>query len=491
MIWNFKLRNYFVAILAMFCLISCEKDNVEPLHEESLFPEIKGRVISVKDLVDKPIIYNRLVEYLQKPVAKSSLGIELDTTYIKVMETNRYTSYIFKIQQDSIERNQVLRNFMLTYVNDTTQIQHLVNYLVLPDGSFDMDNIQLQRLYGDDLLDTNPFTAKCSAPETIWYSYQECYTIEGHDCTCPEGSSPDEIRCVTRWASIDVEATTCIGSGDAGGLGNPQNNGTGQGTGGDSQSNDDDSYDDDDPGDDQTADDILIGFDPNEGGGLVLVDPNLERVKEIISDLKFKETIKNLELSLGGSRELGFSYRPGIDGFNETPYRGTTDKPTQILILIGEETEGAAHIHLRKIFRRSIDVITGNEIITPETPIPMFSFLDVDWYSDLIMSKIKPDRTDLENTLAVQKTFMVVVTTEGNYMLKYEGPLESFSTSTTPDPNSTSPAEVARFADFAEIYIQQVSRKPETSFLNYLSTTMNGIGYALYKFDRDGNVIKL
>jgi hypothetical protein len=386
----------------------------------------------------------------------------------------------------------------MTVVNDTIQIQHLVDYPVLSDGKLDMDNITMQRLYGDELL--NLVQPKCGGTTTTWYSYQSCYSIPcigtgsekhnyGEPCQLDGQPGGPQLRCITKWASTDVAATSCISSGDPvnGGGG-----GSGQGSGG-SQSDDvdDTTPDDDDPNNDEGANDILIGFDPNDGPADFIEDPNIEEVKKIISDIKFKESITGLRLSLDRPRELGYTYEPSDSNFELSPYQGTVLNPTSIILLIFENTVGGSHTHIRKVLVEVIDPDTGETILRPATPIPIFSFLDVDWYSDLIKSKIDPNKIDIENSIAVKETFTVVVTTEGNYLLRYEGSLDTFVTSSVPDPDSILPEERARYNALEKEYVRLVARKPEMSFMNFLTTSMNGIGYALYKFDLNGNVTKL
>lgn len=127
----------------------------------------------------------------------------------------------------------------------------------------------------------------------------------------------------------------------------------------------------------------------------------------------------------------------------------------------------------------------------PIIPIPIFSITDINSFNNLILSKIDPNRSELENALAVKEVFLVLVTEKGNYMLKYEGPIDSFSTIRIPDPNSNSLEERERFVNLEEKYIKYVAQNPEISFLNFVSTVMNGINYALYKFDLNGNITKL
>ncbi len=320
MIRNFKFKGFLFAFFVICCLISCEKDVIEPIQEESIFPKISGRIVTPSKMQNDPLAYDRLMDYLQKPVAKSSQGIELDTTFIKTIDTDSYSSYTFNIKQDSIERKSVLRNFMLTVVNDTIQIQHLIDYPVLSNGRLDMDNITMRRLYGDQLL--NVMQPKCGGTNTIWYSYQEAYP---YNCGGASGSGahgPGDDRCkadpddkggygtITRWGSFTVNEPPCAtidaGSGPRGGGGdgtitvpvNPTdpdnpclNNSVSDGNGGCFDGSDD-------------LDD-LIEIDPTikDLNDLIKKDTSFVKIKDAVNLMRTKTT-DSVEYSLSLYKDL-------------------------------------------------------------------------------------------------------------------------------------------------------------------------------------------
>lgn len=219
MIRYFTRRINVLYIFAALCVISCEKDEFEPIEKELTFPKISGRMITPKDMSSDLVVYNGLMEHLSQSMAKSHSGIELDTTHISVIDTDQYTSYTFKIQQDSLERQYLLKNFMLTVVNDTTLIQHLIEYPVLSNGSINVESVDMQRLYGDDLLDTTQY--KCGGTSTVWYSYLETYSWNCGGATGNGKHGPGDDTCkakdgdragfktVTRWASLVVNEEPC------------------------------------------------------------------------------------------------------------------------------------------------------------------------------------------------------------------------------------------------------------------------------------------
>jgi archaellin len=314
MIRNFTLRNYILYFFAAFCLISCEKDEIKPINADSVVPEFTGRIISSKDLIPNTMVYSRLMEFLEKPVAKSSYGIELDTSHIKVMETERYTSYTFKIHQDAEESKNVLRNFVLTYVNDTIQLQHTVDYPVLEDGNFDLDNAQMVRLYGDDLLTGIPM--KCGGETMQSYSYEYCYPVycylsgehgPGVPCTL-DGVQRGYTNCVIRWRWESIAEDPC-GTSNDGGYDSSGTGGSGTATGTDEQPDE--------------ADDILIGMDPNDGEKPILKDKDCNYLQDLLDDPIFKQRLRNLQESANDDMfERINEYTFDLNGVSQPFYEG-------------------------------------------------------------------------------------------------------------------------------------------------------------------------
>ncbi len=339
MIRNFTSRILAVLFFIFFCFVSCEKDEVEPVVEESFFPRLKGAAITSKDLSSNPLAYRRLMDYLEKPIAKSTIGIELDTTFIRFIETDSYKSYTFKIKQDSLDRSRTLKNFVLTYVNDTIQIQQLVDYPVLESGALDMENIVSVRLFGDELL--NPFTAKCSSggPSYYQYEYQYCYPVycsisglhgPGEPCTI-DGVQRGYTNCVTRWQTVFVDQGSCesITISD----GNPSGGGGGANT----PSDDDDNI-------------IIIPANPtdpenpcpnnslSEGGGDCMIvndepedqlpDPVINELNNLIkkdtSFVKIKDVVNLMKTKTTDSVEYSLSLYKDLVGGEEFTKRRTT-----------------------------------------------------------------------------------------------------------------------------------------------------------------------
>lgn len=211
-----KTYFYYVSIIvltiAIISISSCEKDEVfEEAPNELNFPEIKGRFVHGKDLLQTAIIGDKINSLSSNVVSKSNnaSGIQIDTSRIQVIESVDYKSYTFQIVQDSVERQSLLRNYMITIVNDTTTIQHLLNYEILPNGLYNMDNIQATVVTGDSLI---PSFLKCI--QTSFTTRTDCYEIgcsgSGHppgdpECEIADGTypgTPGYIYCTNSWAVV-------------------------------------------------------------------------------------------------------------------------------------------------------------------------------------------------------------------------------------------------------------------------------------------------
>jgi hypothetical protein len=93
--------------------------------------------------------------------AHTTAGIVLDTTHIRKYSAPNFDNYTFKIVQDSIEEQTLLRNYQLTVVNDTTLIQFLIDYPINTDKSIDYSNAVFTRIPGNDLLPFSIVESSC------------------------------------------------------------------------------------------------------------------------------------------------------------------------------------------------------------------------------------------------------------------------------------------------------------------------------------------
>ncbi len=228
----------------MLLFQSCEKDELPQIESETvIFPKLSGSIISVEDLLNKPDLHNKILSLSKDSFRKTngSNQIQIDTTHIEVIESDQFTAYTFAIVQDSIEKQSILRNYMLTIVSDSLLVQSLVSYPVLADKQLDMQNIQFEQVWGDSLITQTRF--KCGGTQTTWYSYEDCYEVRcglrgnhGPGEPCDDGTQRGGVNCVTRWASFTYQESPCEtidagsspgGGGGSGGGGNtnpPRNN---------------------------------------------------------------------------------------------------------------------------------------------------------------------------------------------------------------------------------------------------------------------------
>ena len=201
-------------------LSSCQEDEIHESEPETInFPKLKGEKVSFDKLLNDPFVGKKMSLLSQESIFKSSnsSAVQIDTTGVEVILTDNFKSYTFSVTQDSLERQSLLKNYMLTVVSDSTQIQHLVNYQVKQDGTLDMENIQMTRVYGDSLI---PSFLKCVnnmsfEPSTVCYEV-ECGQGGHHGAgeACDDGEFRGYISCGTTWS---MEISDCGGGGGSGG----------------------------------------------------------------------------------------------------------------------------------------------------------------------------------------------------------------------------------------------------------------------------------
>jgi putative chitinase len=308
-------------MIAFISISSCEKEEVfEEAQNELIFPEIKGKFVKGKDLLQIPIIGDKINSLSSNMFNKSSnsSGIQIDTSRIQVIESVDYKSYTFQIVQDSVELQSLLRNYMITVVNDTTTIQHLINYEILPSGDYNMDNIQLSLVTGDSLI---PDFLKCN---TGIFEATFCY-----DVLCDRGGNhgPGEACRDGQYRGIRVCGSRAIqgGSGTPCRGGNP-GSGPGAGNGGSSVVIPVVPVDEDD--DCNTSKDDLKGVFPS------MSDTNAELLKNIINDkgldfgIDTKEKLQHF-LSQCGHETGGFTTLQVSENLNYSPTNLTTVWPNR------------------------------------------------------------------------------------------------------------------------------------------------------------------
>jgi hypothetical protein len=455
------------------------------------------------------VVYNGLMEHLSQSMVKSQSGIELDTTQISVIDTDQYTSYTFKIKQDSLERQYLLKNFMLTVVNDTTLIQHLVEYPVLTDGSINVEAVDMQRLYGEDLLDTTSF--KCGGTSTVWFSYQQTYSwncggVTGNskhgpgDDTCKaKGGDRAGFKTVTMWSSFVVNEEPCQSIGSANGPA-----GRTRGTNPNGSNNQ-----------------IVVPANPtdpnipnlclsdgnggcmNRGDLVQPVDKAQEYLNTLLKNVSLKANIQKLQNELNTfTHETGFSLSTSFADEKKpltenTPltvsqYQADPADPHNIIIPFDMGVKVSGHMHLKS---KTTTTTTGNTISTVvDTNIPMFSPPDIHTFNDNMKFVYNSLRAGYEpdEIAAILDDFCdIVVTEKGNYMIKYNGTGEEITDIDLGDEFSTDPAELARYNTVMDKYKKLVQFKPEAGIVQFIEFLSPGNNFEVYKFDLTGNITKL
>ena len=245
----FYLSILFV-IAAVVCISSCEKDEdfEEEIQNELIFPKINGRFVSGKDVMQTPIIGDKIKSLSSSVINKSNnaSSIQIDTSRVRFIQSDQYDSYTFQIVQDSIEGQSLLKNYMITILNDTTSVQHLISYNILNNGHYDMDNVEVMIVEGDSLI---PSFLKCGMTRSL-VPYTDCYSwnCDGNrhhsDSNDPECTARNKAgsNCVTSWTFL--RGSSHCGGGGGGGSA-PSSGGGGFYVPVDPVDNDDDDDDDD------------------------------------------------------------------------------------------------------------------------------------------------------------------------------------------------------------------------------------------------------
>lgn len=121
-------------LFSLITITSCEKDIIEE-ETSSIGHELSGTVFTYKRLIEtNPAIGDLTQPFTQNFNAKSGNthnGIQIDTSRVRLLESSFYKSYTFQVVQDSIEKQQVLRNYVLTIFNDSLNKQMIVEYPVI------------------------------------------------------------------------------------------------------------------------------------------------------------------------------------------------------------------------------------------------------------------------------------------------------------------------------------------------------------------------
>ncbi|PQJ31415.1 hypothetical protein BST92_05535 [Nonlabens arenilitoris] len=262
----------------MIAVTSCEKDDDLRILQKTVGHNLKMNIVSYETLKQSSLITQNtqgLFGYRNKSADSTGYGIQIDTSRIQVLESDFYKSYTFQVVQDSLERQQVLKNYVLTVYNDSTLYQFTIDYPVLQDGIYDINNA-MARNYAGNRLYKNDVNG-CGWNEIAVTSWREtcvettCKGMGKH--TVSQGAT-----CTRWWGTSNGATRTCTGGWvtrcQSGGGTSHDPFGTDDNPGGSGPTDRNDSGEPDE-----------IGTTPNDGGALDVVETDPE-CKKIANNLK-------------------------------------------------------------------------------------------------------------------------------------------------------------------------------------------------------------
>jgi hypothetical protein len=288
----------FVLLLtiAIISISSCEKDSLEPEPHDKIGHSLTGHVLSYNRLRNSTVISGALQELTINELKSNngtSLGIQIDTTRIQMLESQFYKSYTFQIVQDSIEQEQFLKNYVLTVFNDSTITQFTMDYPVLAPGVYDITNAVARNYSGSQLYQIQNGCGWAELSSVEW-------NADGGECVetnCNSGNHTYGQRGCTLSGS-NRASRTCTGAWvrrcSSGG-------GTGSGGGTDPE-----------PGD-PYADGFIVGTSPNDGTITQNVQKeNCKTLNDLTKtdslSLNIKPFIDSLRLKTGEDKEYSISF---------------------------------------------------------------------------------------------------------------------------------------------------------------------------------------
>ncbi|WP_405369921.1 hypothetical protein [Nonlabens sp. Asnod2-A12] len=201
----------FFTVIVLISISSCEKDEIVDVQHGELDPKISGRPVSINELLSQKNLRDKISNITSRSITKSSVNnIKLDTTLIKMIQVDSITHYTFKILPQESDSTSVLKNYILSVVNDSTFIQIIAEYPRLGTDDYDKSNVSMTQVFGDDLI---PSFVKCGMTLTLLPAL-DCYTWscggstgdgthENGDSECKaKGSDRAGYNCVTSWTFV-------------------------------------------------------------------------------------------------------------------------------------------------------------------------------------------------------------------------------------------------------------------------------------------------
>ena len=204
------------------------------------------------------------------------------------------------------------------------------------------------------------------------------------------------------------------------------------------------------------------------GGGTTVVTQNTQltpcdKVKSLNINAAFKAKIDYLSTKTGLQQETGFSQNVGGNYSALT----TTSNGHSLRIPITNSTIGFTHTHIDN-YEDGVDE-NGDPLET--RPIKMFSPNDIKTFLSMVNNA-------KNNNIPIADVYASMVSSSGNYMLKFTGDKNSINTS----------LNISELNNKYRKYFNRYSSK-ERAFLNFVKNEISNAGISLFKIKSNG-VIK-
>ena len=197
------------------------------------------------------------------------------------------------------------------------------------------------------------------------------------------------------------------------------------------------------------------------------VDP-CEEIQDFIIDLQFSAKVDELEGNLGLPRETG--YEQHSNG-KYKPMKPINQEGTELKVSITPTTVGFTHTHPDFVY--VIDDKTGKR--EKKYPIKMFSPQDLKAFLQIAKNG---DGTNF----GLSQAYAAVITSQGNYMLKYRGALSSVSTSM----NNIGPRSMEALY---RTYVEE-SKDKVFAFIRFMKDILEITEVEIYEFDSSTGEVK-
>lgn len=454
-----KLTVFLLSLCAYFVLWSCRQEfniiNDENIKEQRFLVERKksSEFHNNKKLTDKlGGIKNKIANKNQSLLGKyenTVFNVNLnDALYIEDTSNGNH-SYIFRIDNNDSSSFD-LENLVLKPNSSNDYDAYLVTYNLTEaerEAISNGHNVDVSNKTTIQSLDSNNISISAKSGSTCYelviYGETDCTCCTVHAATgC---THPDTLY---EWVQVPCGTGGSTG-GDNGGTGDtgapPGSGGTGSGSG---------------TGGSNGSGGILITPDGDP------VDVSCDKLQAQKINTDFSERIQKLKDSLNLKREIG--YTEDTNGFH---FKGNSSASEDANTLtLGTPTVGMIgfmHIHPNDYVDSNGDTRKGFKIFSPA---------DVIYFCQMV-AIAKQNGKPLDNIYAV------VVTSKGNYQLRFTGNINQVKTTY----NNTK----QQYNEMYKKYFERNAKKSdELNFLKFMDEYMYVKGVTLVKMNDDGTFTK-